>query len=258
MFEQAFAHHGLDWRYLTLEIAPENLGDAVRGLRALGFRGGHCADPHKQAVLACLDRATETATMVGAANLIFREGNALVGENTEGKGVVQSIRGRIDLAGKRAVLLGAGRAARAVAIELAAAGVTGITIVNRTESRAGELVALLAGKFEAPASAVPWQGDYMVPPEADLVIQATSMGHDPAQAGLPLVLDSLRPDLLVADLAANSPQGWLLNHAAERGCQTVDGLTMFIEQAAIGFQLWTGVDPSREVLREAVEEFLEL
>lgn len=155
MFEQAFRHHGLDWRYLTLEIAPENLGDAVRGLRALGFRGGHCAEPHKQAVLAHLDRTTETAAMVGSVNLIFREGNALVGENTEGKGVVQTIRGRIDLAGKRAVLLGAGRVARAVAVELAAAGVAGIAIVNRTEGRAGELVALLADKFTVPVSAVP-------------------------------------------------------------------------------------------------------
>ena len=91
-----------------------------------------------------------------------------------------------------------------------------------------------------------------------MLIQATSIGQDAAEDELPLVLDSLRPELLVADVAANSPHAWLLSKAAERGCQTVDGLTMFIEQAAIGFQLWTGVDPSREVLREAVEEFLEL
>jgi shikimate dehydrogenase len=258
MFEQAFAHHDLDWRYLTLEIAPENLGDAVRGLRALGFRGGHCADPHKQAVLAWLDRSTPTATMVGAANLIFRQGNALVGENTEGKGVVQTIRGRTDLAGKRVVLLGAGRVARAVAIELAAAGVAGITVVNRTEGRAGELLALLADKFNVPVSAIPWHGDYVVPPEADLLIQATSLGHDATQTRLPLALDSLRPELLVADVAATSSHNWLLSSAAQHGCETVDGLTMLIEQAAIAFQLWTGADPSREVLREAVEEFLEL
>jgi shikimate dehydrogenase len=258
MFEQAFAHHGLDWRYLTLEVAPENLGDAVRGLRALGFRGGHCANPHKQAVLPYLDRATETAAMVGAVNLIVREGNDLVGENIEGKAVLQAIRGRVDLAGKRAVLLGAGRVARAVALELAVAGVAGITIVNRTEARAGELAALLADKFAVPVAAAAWPAAYAIPAEAELLIQATSIGQDAAEDELPLVLDSLRPELLVADVAANSPHAWLLSKAAERGCQTVDGLTMFIEQAAIGFQLWTGVDPSREVLREAVEEFLEL
>jgi shikimate dehydrogenase len=258
VFEQAFAHHDLDWRYLTFDIDPENLGDAVRGLRALGFRGGHCADPHKQTILACLDRTTETAAMVGSVNLIFRDGMDLVGENTEGKAVVQSIRGLLDPAGKRVVLLGAGRAARAVAVELAAAGVAELVIVNRTEGRAAELVAMLAGKFQTRVSAVPWNDDYAASPEADILIHATSLGHGTSEARLPLVLDSLRPELLVADLAANSPRTWLLGEAARRGCRTVDGLSTFIEQVAIGFQFWTGVDPRRQVLREAVEEFLEL
>jgi shikimate dehydrogenase len=288
MFERAFAHHNLDWRYLTFEIEPGNLGDAVRGLRALGFRGAHCADPYKQAVLPCLDRTTETATMVGSVNLIFREDtgsdlkcsnlansketlhdapgnveNALVGENTEGKGVVQAIRAAVDPAGKRVVLLGAGQVARAVAIELAAAGAASITVVNRTEGRAGELVALLAGKFETPVSAVAWQDDYAVPPETDILIHAIGLGSDLGKgwdAGkvvLPLLLDSLRPELLVADVAIG-PRTWLLNEAAQRDCKTVDGLTMFIEQVAIGFQLWTGIDADRQVLHDAVEEFLEL
>jgi shikimate dehydrogenase len=255
MFEQAFAHHNLDWRYLTFEIVPEDLADAVRGLRALGFRGAHCDEPHKEAVPPWLDRTTETAAILGAVNLIFREEKEFVGENTEGKGVVQTIRGVVDPAGKRVVLLGAGRLARAAAVELAAAGVASIAVVNRTEGRAGELVAMLAKRFETPVSAVPWQGDYAAPPEADILIHATSLGHD---VPLPLVLDSLRPDLLVADAADSSPHTWLLREAAQRGCRTVDGLSMFIEQVAIGFQLWTGVDPSRQVLREAVEEFLEL
>ncbi len=258
MFERAFAHHDLDWRYLTFEIKPENLGDAVRGLRALGFRGGHCADPHKQAVLPWLDRTTETAAMVGTANLIFREENALVGENTEGKGVVQTIRAMVDPAGQRVVLLGAGSVARATAVELAAAGAASIAIVNRTESRAGELVALLADKFAVPVSAVPWQGDYVVPPETDILIHATRIAHNAREARLPLVLDSLRPELLVADVAIDSPHNWLLGQALQRGCKTVDGLSMFIEQVAIGFQLWTGIEPSRQVLCEAVEEFLGL
>jgi shikimate dehydrogenase len=288
MFERAFAHHDLDWRYLTFEIEPESLGDAVRGLRALGFRGAHCADPYKQAVLPCLDRTTETAAMVGSVNLIFRDDagsglkcnnlpnsketlhdsprnleNALVGENTEGKGVVQAIRAVADPAGKHVVLLGAGRVARAVAIELAAAGAAGITVVNRTESRASELVALMAGKFATPISAVAWQGNYAVPPETDILIHAIGLGSDVGKgwdAGkvvIPLLLDSLRPELLVAD-AAIEPRTWLLDEAAHRGCKTVDGLSMFIEQVAIGFQLWTGVDADRQVLHDAVEEFLEL
>ena len=177
MVEKAVAHHDLDWRYLTFEVPPEELGDAVRGLRALGFRGAHCAHPHQQAVVALLDRTTDAAAMIGAVNLIFREGNALVGENTEGKGVVQAIRATLDPAGKHVVLLGAGHIARAVAVELAAAGVASLTIVNRTESRAAELAALLSGKFAVPVSTVPWYSDYAVPPEAEVLVNATSIEH---------------------------------------------------------------------------------
>jgi shikimate dehydrogenase len=258
MFEQAFVHHDLDWRYLTFEVTPENLGDAVRGLRALGFRGGHCADPHKQAVLPWLDRITENAAMIGTVNLIFREENALVGENTEGKGVLQAIRRVLDPAGKQVVLLDAGRVAQAVAVELAAAGAAGITIVNRIESHAGELAALLADKFKTTFAAVPWQGDFAVPPDADILVHATSLGRSAGDTPLPLALASLRPELLVADVAADASHTWLLDEAARCGCQTVGGLSMFIEQVAISFQLWTGVDPDRQVLHEAVEEFLEL
>jgi shikimate dehydrogenase len=261
MVEKAVAHHDLDWRYLTFEVQPDELGDAVRGLRALGFRGAHCAHPHEQAVVALLDRTTDAAAMIGAVNLIFREENSLVGENTEGKGVVQAIRDTLDPTGKNVVLLGAGHIARAVAVELAAAGVAGLTIVNRTESRAAELAALLSGKFTLPVSAVPWYSDYTTPPEADMLVNATSIerGEEGENGGsLPLVIDALRPDLLVADVTANAPRTWLLGEAQQRGCQTVDGLTMLIEQVAIGLQLWTGVDPNRQVLREAAEEFLEV
>jgi shikimate dehydrogenase len=258
MIEKAFAHHDLDWRYLTFEVGPDNLGDAVRGLRALGFRGSHCAEPHKQAVIPLLDRTTETAAMVGSVNLIFREADALVGDNTEGKGIVGAIGKVLAPAGKRVVLLGAGRIARAVAIELAAAAAASLTIVNRTEARAGELAALLAGKFDPPASAVAWQGDFAVPPDADILIHATSLGQKAGDALPPLVLDSLRADLVVADVTPGPPQSRLLAEAAQRGCKTVDSLAMFIEQVAFDFQLWSGVAPDRQVLREAVEEFLEL
>jgi shikimate dehydrogenase len=264
MVEKAIAHHDLDWRYLTFEVGPEQLGDAVRGLRALGFRGAHCASPHKQAVVALLDRATDTAAMIGSVNFIFREDNTLVGENTEGKGAVEAIRASLDPAGKHVVLLGAGQIARAVAVECAAAGVASLTIVNRTESRAGELAALLSTKFPTPVVTVPWYSDYAVPAEAEVLVNATSIEHgedveeDRQVDSLPLVIDALRPELLVADVTANAPRTWLLVEAQRRGCKTIDGLTMFIEQVAIGLRLWTGIDCNRQVLREAAEEFLGL
>ncbi|MEN6459274.1 MAG: shikimate dehydrogenase [Thermoguttaceae bacterium] len=270
LVERVFAQNDLDWRYLTFEVRPEDLGDAVRGLRALGFRGGHCATPHKQTILPFLDRITDKAALIGGVNLFFRDGEALVGENTEGRGLVEAIRAvrgapaeaRDEKAtwatGKQAVLLGAGQLARAVAVELAAAGATGLTIVNRTEAKAAELAALLADKFGLSVSTPAWSDDYAVPPEADLLIHATSLEQDAAEVPLHLSVESLRPELIVADATAGVRQTWLLDQAAARGCRTVDGLAIFLEQVAAGLRLWTGVDPKRQLLSEAAEEFLGL
>jgi shikimate dehydrogenase len=258
MIEKAFAHHDLDWRYLTFEVPGEYLSDAVRGLRALGFCGGHVGDPHKQAVMPLLDRSGETAAAIGAVNLFFRDGDALVGENLEGKAVLLALKRHIDPNGKRFVLLGAGKLARATAWELAAASAGALTIVNRTEARAGDLAAMLAAKFQVPVSAVPWQGEYAVPAEADVLIHAASFDGQNAETALPLALDSFRPELLVADVSIASPQTWLLHEAAGRSCNTVDGLSILIEQVAAAVELWTKVDPCRDVLRDAAEEYLEL
>ena len=258
MFEQAFMHQELDWRYLTFEVSPEYLGDAIRGLQVLGFRGGHCDDPHKQSALTWLDRTTETAALVGGVNLIFREDNALVGDNTEGKGLLRALRGACDLTGKRIVLFGAGLSARSVTVELAAAGVAGITVVDHAESHNEDLATLLVDKFDVPVTAELWEDAYRVPEDADVLIRADHLGHDASKAALPLVVDSLRSELLVADMTAHAPRTWLLDEADRCGCRTIDGLSMFIEQTAEDFTLWTGVDPDRQVLREAVEEFWEL
>lgn len=258
MIEKACAFHELDWRYLTFEVEPANLANAMLGLRALGFRGVHCADPHKQAVMPLLDRVSETAALVGAVNLVRRQEEEWVGENTEGRGVVETIHDTLDLAGKQVVLLGAGRVARAVAVELAAAGVAGLTIVNRTVDRAAALAGLLVEKFNTPVSAAGWEGDLTLPPETDLLIHAASTVHGANLSPLPLNVETLRPELLVADVTIDSPHTWLLNEAVGRGCRTVDGLSMFIHQVAIAFRLWTGIDPDRQVLREAIEEFWEL
>jgi shikimate dehydrogenase len=257
MIEKAFAFHDLDWRYVTFEVGGDGLADAIRGLKALGFCGGHVGDPHKQAVIPLLDRSTETAADIGTVNIFTRQDGNLVGDNLEGKAVLQAIGLTISLAGKRFVVLGAGRLARATAIELAAAGAGEITIVNRTESRAQELVTILAAKHHMPISAVPWQDEYSLPLEADVLINATSIGGQDEDAP-PLDYESLKPQLLVADVCTDPPQTPLLHQAAERGCKTVDGLSIFIEQVALAVKLWTGVDPDRGVLREAVEEYLEV
>ena len=258
MLEKAFAHHELDWRYLTVEVSPEYLGDAIRGIRAMSFSGGHCGNPHKEAVIPLLDRTTETAALVGAVNLLVREGDELVGDNTEGRGVVEALADVGEPGDLHIALLGAGRIARAIAVELAHVGVREVVVVDRRREHAGELAALLASQLQVSAAAAPWEGDFEVPSEVNLLINATSIGHDGPDEQIPIALDSLRPDLTVADVTPNSPQTWLLRQAAERGCPTIDGLTMYIDQMAAAMKIWTGIDPDRNVLREASEEFLEL
>jgi shikimate dehydrogenase len=258
MMEKAFVAAGLDWRYLTLEVPPEKLADAVCGLRALGFKGANFTIPHKVAVIPLLDELSPAAEMMGAVNCVNRVGDKFIGENTDGKGFVQSLREFGELTGKRIVVLGAGGAARAIAVELGLSGVGEITIVNRSAIRGEELAALLRERVKISAEFVHWEGDYAIPAETDIVVNATSIGLGDASARVPIDTQSLRPELIVADVIFNPPQTWLLRTAAEHGCRTLDGLGMLVNQAVIGFRIWTGIEPDAAVMREALEEFLEL
>lgn len=256
MMEKAFAQHNLDCRFLTLEVLPADLGDAIRGMRAMNFLGGICGDPHKRAVLAELPRTTETAALIGVVNCLIREEAGLVGENTEGKGLLQLLRGRLDPAGKRIVLFGAGQVARAIGVELALCKPAEIVVLDRTESRAAELVGLLAGKLQVSATVAPWQQKYPLPADTAVVINATTVGQEDDETLLPLKLDTLRRETIVADVTINPPRTRLLLEAQQLGCPTIDGLEIFVAQTAICLARWTGVDPDRTVMREAVEEFL--
>ena len=256
MVERALARIGLDWRYLTLEVASDNLVDAVRGMRAMGFRGGNLTMPHKVAVIPLLDDLTEAARLMGAVNCWWRQDDRLHGDNTDGKGFLQSLRGRVDPAGRRFAILGAGGAARAIAVELALAGAAEILIVNRDAGRGEQLASLISQQAKVPARYVAWQGDFSLPTETEVLINATSIGMGDPQARVPVALDTLRPGLIVADVVINPPNTRLLREAAQQGCQTLDGLGMLIHQAAIGFKIWTGLDCDSAAMREAAEEFL--
>ena len=258
MIEKAFQHHELDWEYLSMDVPPEDLGDAVRGMRSMGFHGGNCVDPHKQAVIQYLNRVSPTVELIGTVNCILREDRQLIGENTEGKAFLETLRRRLDPADKRFVLFGAGRMARAIAVELAQAKAAGIVVVSRSEAHGRHLVDLLVTSLGAAGSLAVWEGDYAVAPETHVVVNSTSIGMDDENARVPVRLETLAPEMLVADAIANPPRTRLLREAAERGCKTIDGLEIFIAQTAVNFRLWTGVDPDLTVLREAIEEFLEL
>ena len=255
MIEAAYRHHGLAWRYLTMEVSPQDLGDAVRGVRALGFRGFNCTIPHKVAVIQHLDGLGDSASLMEAVNCVVRRGDKLIGENTDGKGFVDSLKPLISIPGKKVVVLGAGGASRAICVELALAGASHITLLNRSQNRGETLSQLLRDRVKVGLTYQPWTGDYAVPEGTDIVVNATSIGLYPdADARVPLVLSSLKPGMVVADVIPNPPRTRLVREATAQGCLVIDGLGMLVNQGVIGIQYWTGIDPDPTVMRQALEE----
>lgn len=258
MIEAAFAHHALPWRYINMEVTPDDLGAAVKGARAMGFRGFNCSLPHKVTVIKHLDGLGESAALMGAVNCIVRRGDRLIGENTDGKGFLRSLSAVVDPRGKSVVLFGAGGAARAIAVELGLAGAKKITLVNRSETRGKELYELLRDKLPVEAEFVVWRGDYAVPTETDVVINATSIGLYNGDARLNLDTSSLKPNMIVADVIGNPPRTRLIRDAEARGCRTLDGLGMLVNQGIISIQYWMGVEVDANVMRRALEQVLGL
>jgi shikimate dehydrogenase len=258
MMEPAFAAAGLNWRYQLLHVRRDDLPTAVAGVRALGFCGFNCTIPHKVAVLQHLDAVAPDAALIGAVNTVRREGDRLIGENTDGKGFLRSVRedAGIDPAGKSVVFLGAGGAARAMAVELALAGATGITVVNRSPERGRELVTLLNEKTPAEALYVPWMDAYRVPEGTAILVNATSIGLYPNVEDVPAVdMSTVGPGLLVCDVIPNPPHTRFLQLAEALGATTLNGLGMLVNQGAIAFKLWTGVEADTAVMRTALEQF---
>jgi shikimate dehydrogenase len=259
MVEAAYRHHGVDARYVNCEVPPALLGDAVKGARAMGWAGFNCSLPHKVTVIEHLDGLGESAAIMGAVNCAVRRDGKFIGENTDGKGFLKSLMEVVDPSGKRVVLFGAGGAARAIAVELALAGAVAVIVVNRSRDRAEPLVTLLNEKTSARAVYVPWDGAYAIPPETDIVVNATSVGLFPdVDARLNIDHGSLTPGMVVADVIANPPRTYLIREAEERGCVVVDGLGMLINQGVIGIKYWTGIDADPGIMRRKLEEIFGL
>jgi shikimate dehydrogenase len=258
MMEAAYRHHGLDCRYINCEVAAELLGDAVRGARAMGWVGFNCSLPHKVAVIEYLDGVAQSAEIIGAVNCAVKRGDRLIGENTDGQGFLSSLQQVVDPKGKAIVLLGAGGAARAIAVETALAGAASIIVVNRDRSRASVLVELITSRTPASAQRAGWDETYAIPEDTDILVNATPVGMHPDIDQLPDIrLDSLLPGMVVADVVPNPPQTRFLKSASDRGCTTLDGLGMLVNQGAINFRHWTGVDPDRDVMRGKLEQLFQ-
>jgi shikimate dehydrogenase len=254
MVEAAYRHHELDWRYINCEISPGDLAEAVRGAQAMGWAGFNCSIPHKVAVIEHLDGLGESAAIIGAVNCVVVRGSELIGENTDGKGFLQSLSEKIDPTGKRIVMFGAGGAARAIGVEVALAGAAHLTVVNRDPERGHVLTDLLNSKTPIDAEFVRWEGDYVIPEGTDIVVNATSIGLYPdVDARLPIDIDSLTNEMVVTDVIFNPPRTRLIRDADTRGCSVIDGLGMLVNQGVIGIKYWTGVDVDPDVMRSTLE-----
>ena len=244
MVEAAYRHHNLDWRYLTIEVGPDELEAAVNGAKAMGFRGFNCTIPHKVKVIEYLDGLGESAALMGAVNCVVRKSGEWIGENTDGKGFVSSLRELTDPKGQNVVIFGAGGAARAIGVEVALAGASEITIVNRSIERGEELAALLDEKLPVSAHFEAWDKTFVIPDRTGVLINATSIGLFPdVEARLDFDLESLSSDTVVADVIPNPPSTNLVRDARAKGCKVIDGLGMLVNQGVS--ELSTGRESTR-------------
>lgn len=258
MVEAAFRHHGLHYRYINMEVPTADLADAVKGARAMGFKGFNCSLPHKVSVIQHLDGLGKSAEIMGAVNCVVKRDDQFIGENTDGKGFLESLKSVIDPTGKKVVILGAGGAARAIAVELGLAGTSDITIVNRSAERGQELSQLLIDKLQLNATFVQWSETYHIPADTDVVVNGTSIGLYDGNAAVPIDVDSLSSSMVVADVIFSPPETWLLREAKKAGCTTLDGLGMIVNQGITSVEYWTGIRPEASIMRTAVEKALEL
>jgi shikimate dehydrogenase len=245
MHNAALAAAGLDgWRYLALPLPPELFAETVRALPAAGFRGVNVTIPHKEAALALADTASPAAREIGAANtLTFEPDGAIAADNTDAPGLLAALAPVCDPAGRTALVLGAGGAARAVVWALLHAGASDVAIWNRTPERARSLAAALGGRAVEAVS------------PAEIVVNCTSVGlADPASTfkALPLQADSLGAGSCVVDMVYRDGGTRLLEAARTRGADVIDGLEILIAQGAASFERWTGRAAPRQAMGEAV------
>ncbi len=246
----AFEALGLDWTYVAFDVAPGRAAAALDAMRALHLGGLSVTMPHKTDAAAAADRLTPEAALLGAVNCVTWDQGELVGHNTDGRGFVDGFVSDTgaDLGGRRCFVVGAGGAARAVVLALAEAGVSEITVANRTQSKAVSAAELAGG-----IARVGRVGDAR---HADVVINATSIGMagTPAAGACPEPLDVLHPGQVVADLVYHPRYTPLLEAADQVGATTVGGLSMLVHQAARQFRLWTGEAAPLEAMTAAASK----
>jgi shikimate dehydrogenase len=267
MHNAAFDALGMNWRYVAFPVRPGQVGRAIAGLQALGFRGTNVTVPHKEQVIPYLDQIPPRVRQFGAVNTIIVDRDdaghcTLSGENTDVQGFVRALGQQgFEVEGQRVLIAGAGGGARGVVYGLCGAGAASVVVLNRTPERATALVADLAAQGHATslrAAALTPGSLERYASEVDLLVNTTTVGmwpHTDASIwpeGRPLPVH-----LAVCDLVYRPLETKLLEQARAAGALAIDGLGMLIAQGALSFEMWTGLWPPEDVMRAACTAILQ-
>lgn len=253
MHNAAFQELGLDYVYLAFQVTSSQLREVMDGVRGLGIRGMNVTVPHKERCVRFLDKVDATAKEVGAVNTILNDSGKLFGYNTDGMGAYSALReAGVDPADKKIVMIGAGGASRSIAYTLAPRARM-MVILNRTAARASRLAKEISARsksvrgltLDSLASKASLE-------EADLVINATSVGMRPAIDETPVDASLINPDATVFDIVYNPVETKFLREARSKGARTIDGVGMLVHQGAEAFRMWTGREPPLATMRKAV------
>ncbi|MFQ5763135.1 MAG: shikimate dehydrogenase, partial [Candidatus Bathyarchaeia archaeon] len=258
MHNAAFRHLGLNAIYVAFAVKPSDLVDALRGVRALNVRGLNVTIPHKEAIITLLDDVDTLAKNVGAVNTVTHEDGVLRGFNTDGAGALETLRENgVDPRNKRIVILGAGGAAKAIALTLAPMA-REVTIANRTVEKAEALSQRLRTLYKRDVHYCGLNSKNVktVLREAEILINTTSVGMYPNAGETPIPHNFLHENVTVFDIVYNPRETRLLREARKVGAKTVGGLGMLVHQGVEAFELWTHMKPPVEVMKRVIESMV--
>jgi len=256
MHNDGFAELGLNYLYLPFSIEPDNVGQAVAGIRGLGISGINVTIPHKQAVMPHLDQLSEEAELIGAVNTIENKEGTLIGHNTDGRGFIRSLKEETNFvaADKSVLLVGAGGAARAISFQLALEGIEKLFITDLEISKAQELATEIKNNTDVEVVTIGQEKIADIIAELDLLVDSTPVGMHPNVDVDPVVgADLMHQDLIVYDVVYNPQETVLLQAAKRAGATAVSGLGMLLYQGVIAFEIWTGEQAPVDVMREALQ-----
>ena len=259
MQNAAFEELGLDYVYVPFKVSNEELGQAIKAMKALNIRGLNVTIPHKVVVMRHLDEVDELAANIGAVNTIVNQDGYLKGYNTDALGFLRALTAEgVKPKGKNTVILGAGGAARAISFILADKGAD-LTIINRHVESAEDMAGRISTLFRKNVTALKLDEDNLrsAVEEADILVNTTSVGMSPEVRSSLVPYEMLKKDLVVFDIIYSPLKTQLLAEAGAKGARTIGGAEMLVWQGAAALEKWTGKEAPVAAMRAALVEALE-